>query len=196
MSTSRHDENDRGSGGVDRETTEADAADAHVEAEAILDPAPDLHARIAELEGRLRTVSAAWREKQDEIAATKDRLQRQAAVQEEIRRGEVVATLFDPVENLHRSIEAVKGHGAESGLRMVYHQFLDSLKRLGLEEVPGVGARFDPSIHEAIATSPVSDPGADNTVVNVFSAGYRIGARLIRPARVVIGSYTTPIAEA
>ena len=79
---------------------------------------------------------------------------------------------------------------------MVYHQFLDSLKRLGLEEVPGVGSRFDPSVHEAIATAPVTDPGADNSVVNVFSAGYRIGSRLIRPARVVIGSYSAPVAEA
>lgn len=196
MSTSRHDETDRPNGGVDDEAPAAARSEAATEAEAVSDPSAALHARIAELEGRLRTVSAAWREKQDEIAGTKERLQRQAAVQEEIRRGEVVATLFDPVENLHRSIEAVRGHAAESGLRMVYHQFLDSLKRLGLEEVPGVGSRFDPSIHEAIATAPVTDPGADNTVVNVFSAGYRIGSRLIRPARVVIGSFSTPVAEA
>ena len=196
MSTSRHDETDRPNSGADEDPPAAPGGEVTAAAEVIFDPSAELHARIAELEGRLRTVSAAWREKQDEIAGTKERLQRQASVQEEIRRGEVVATLFDPVENLHRSIEAVRGHGAEAGLRMVYHQFLDSLKRLGLEEVPGVGSRFDPSVHEAIATAPVTDPGADNSVVNVFSAGYRIGSRLIRPARVVIGSYSAPVAEA
>jgi len=160
------------------------------------DPTAELQSRVQELEARLRTVSAAFREKQEEIHAVRDRLQRQAAVQEEIRRGEVVASLFEPVENLHRSIESVKGHSVEVGLRMVYQQFLDALKALGLEEVPGVGSKFDPNVHEAIATAPVGEAARDNTIVSVFSTGYRIGSRLVRPARVVIGSFTAPVAEA
>jgi molecular chaperone GrpE len=152
--------------------------------------------RVSELEARLRTVSAAFREKQDEIGLIKDRLTRQAAVQEEIRRGEVVMALFEPVENLHRSLEVVKGHAAEGGLRMVYQQFMDALRKLGLEEVSGVGTRFDPAVHEAIATQPVTDPAQENVVMGVFSTGYRIGTRLVRPARVVIGSYVEGVGEA
>jgi len=161
-------------------------------------PGPEAayEARIQELEARLRAVSSAYRQKQDEIDAVKDRLARQASVQEEIRRGEVVASLFEPVENLNRSIDAARGGPAEQGLRMVYQQFLDALKRLGLEEVPGAGAPFDPNVHEAIATHPVGAEDQDNKVIQVFSAGYRIGNRLIRPARVVIGSYTKPLPEA
>jgi molecular chaperone GrpE (heat shock protein) len=90
----------------------------------------------------------------------------------------------------------VKGHSVEVGLRMVYQQFLDALKALGLEEVPGVGSKFDPNVHEAIATAPVGEAARDNTIVSVFSTGYRIGSRLVRPARVVIGSFTAPVAEA
>lgn len=150
-----------------------------------------LQNRLSELEGRLRTVSAAYKDKQDEIAGVRDRLQRQAKVDEEIRRGEVVATLFEPVENLHRSIQAARGLPDElvAGLRMVHQEFMGSLRKLGLEEVPGVGSTFDPNLHEAIATEPVSDASKDNVVTNVFSAGFRIGKRLVRPARVVIGSY-------
>lgn len=147
-------------------------------------------ARIHELEARLRAVSAAFQQKQDEMAGVRDRLHRQAAVQEEIRRGEVVMNLFEPVENLLRSLDALKGHPAEQGLRMVYAQFMDALKRLGLEEVPGAGSRFDPNMHEALSVQPVDDKSKDNVVVAVFSTGYRFGNRLIRPARVVIGSYT------
>lgn len=153
-------------------------------------------ARIQELEARLRAVSAAYRQKQEEIDAVKDRLARHATIQEEIRRGEVVTALFEPVENLHRSLESLKGAPAEAGLRMVYQQFLEALKRLGLEEVPGVGALFDPNMHEAIATQPVETADQDNVVTQVYSSGYRIGNRLIRPARVVIGSYTQTVAEA
>jgi molecular chaperone GrpE len=155
-----------------------------------------LEAKVYELEARLRTVSAAYRQKQEEIESTKRRLEDRATMQEEIRRGEVVASLFDPVENLHRSLESAKGQPAEQGLRMVYAQFMAALQKLGLEEVPGAGAPFDPALHEAIATQPVEDSAQDNVIQSVFSAGYRIGKRLIRPARVVIGSYTAPVAEA
>jgi molecular chaperone GrpE len=160
------------------------------------DSTAQLEARIQELEARLRTVSAAYRQKQEEIESVKRRLEDRAAMQEEIRRGEVVGSLFDPVENLHRSLEASKGLPAEQGLRMVYQQFMSALQKLGLEEVPGAGSPFDPSLHEAIATQPVESSDEDGTVLSVFSAGYRIGKRLIRPARVVIGSYTAPVAEA
>jgi molecular chaperone GrpE len=156
------------------------------------DPTLALRDEIATLEARLRTVSAAYQQKVDEIHAVRDRLERQARVQEEVRRGEVVASFFEPVENLHRSMEAAKGHPVESGLRMVYQQFHEALRRLGLEEVPGVGARFDADVHEALATVPVPDPAQDGVVTVVYAAGYRIGARLIRPARVVIGSYQAP----
>lgn len=160
--------------------------------------APVADTRVQELEARLRTVSAAYKEKVDEIDRVKERLARQAQVQEEIRRGEVVGALFEPVENLARSIGAVRGASAEAaaGLEMVHQQFMAALKRLGLEEVPGEGSRFDPNVHEAIASTPVSERNLDNSVVTVFSAGYRIGTRVIRPARVVIGSYQEPATDA
>lgn len=148
----------------------------------------EANARAADTEARLRQVSSAYRQKTEEIDSIKDRLSRQAAVQEEIRRGEVVQSVFEPVENLARSIEAVKGTPAEAGLRLVHQEFLAALHKLGLHEVPGVGTKFDPTVHEAIATMPVSDAAQDNVVMSVFSAGYRIGSRLIRPARVIIGA--------
>ncbi len=149
----------------------------------------DANTRASDTEARLRQVSSAYRQKVEEIDSIKDRLSRQAAVQEEIRRGEVVESLFEPVENLHRALETVKGSQAEGGLRMVHGEFMTALSKLGLQEVPGVGSKFDPNLHEAIATMPVTDARADNTVVTVFSAGFRIGNRLIRPARVIIGAF-------
>lgn len=149
----------------------------------------EANARASDTEARLRQVSSAYRQKVEEIDSIKDRLSRQAAVQEEIRRGEVVESLFEPVENLHRSLETVKGTHAEAGLRMVHQEFMAALGKLGLQEVPGLGHKFDPNVHEAIATMPVTDRMQDNMVVNVFSIGFRIGTRLIRPARVIIGAF-------
>jgi molecular chaperone GrpE len=170
---------------------------------ALVDPAEDEAAEsavsaLAELEARLRAVSAAYKDKCDEIESTKQRLARQAAVQEEMRRGEVVGALFEPVENLHRAIATVRGAApdAADGLHMVHAQFMTALRNLGLEEVPGEGHRFDPTIHEAIATQPVLEPDSDGKVIQVYAAGYRIGNRLVRAARVIIGAYQEPVTEA
>jgi molecular chaperone GrpE len=156
--------------------------------------------QVQALEARLRTVSAAYKEQQDELRATRERLERQAQAKEELRRGEVVAALFEPFENLRRSITAVRSGAAADevakGLEIVENQILEAFGRLGLEEVPGKGARFDPGLHEAIATLPVTDPALDEVVIDVFSAGYRIGSRLIQPARVVIGKLQQVSGEA
>ncbi len=150
-----------------------------------------LNGMIAELQGRLRAVSAAYRQQQDDMTAVRARLERQAAVKEELRRGEVVASLFEPVQNLRRSQEAAaRGASAEDtaeGLKMVLSQFMAAFEGLGLEEVPGKGARFDPNLHEALTMIPITDPALDGVVIDVFAAGYRIGNRLITPAKVIIG---------
>ncbi len=159
-----------------------------------------LEGMVDELQGRLRAVSAAYQKQQSEVAATRDRLKRQAAVQEELRRGEVVSGLFEPVENLRRSLEAAKKGASNDdtiqGLELVLKAFMDSFGKLGLEEVPGKGAAFDPNIHEALTTMPVADAALDQVVIEVFAAGYRIGSRLIRPAKVIVGAYQEPVGEA
>src|SRR6185436_4988918 len=67
-----------------------------------------LASQVQALEARLRTVSAAYKEQQDELKATRERIERQAQAKEELRRGEVVAALFEPFENVRRSIAAVR----------------------------------------------------------------------------------------
>lgn len=165
---------------------------------ALVDPPAEAPDPLAEIEARLRAVSAAYKDKCDEIESTKQRLARQASVQEELRRGEVVGALFEPVENLHRAIANVRAAAPEAanGLQMVHHQFMTALRDLGLEEVPGEGHRFDPTLHEAIATQPVLEREHDGKVVQVYAAGYRIGKRLIRAARVIIGEFREPVTEA
>ena len=155
---------------------------------------------VAELQARLRTVSAAYQRQSEEVQATRARLERQGALDLERRRGEVVANLFEPLQNLRRSVAAMRKAGIDQhladGIIMVEHQFMDAFQRLGLEEVPGKGAKFDPTLHEAISVFPVTDPALDDTVIEVFSAGYRIGNRLIQPARVVIGQLADDAGEA
>jgi len=158
----------------------------------LVDPNPELtaaRAEVQELQARLRAVSAAYRQLQEDVEATKERLNRQAEFQRELQRGETVAKMFDPVDNLTRSIDSVNDSDTKEGLKMVAHQFMTALSELGLEVLSPDGAPFDPNEHEALSVVPVTDPTQSDVVIEVFSAGYRVGSRLLKPARVVIGRF-------
>ncbi|MBW2256565.1 MAG: nucleotide exchange factor GrpE, partial [Deltaproteobacteria bacterium] len=168
-------------GGPEPEALEDDEAEAVVEVEPTEEDR--LRARIEELEAemtdrtaKLRAVSKAYTDLQEDLDAFRTRTTQQFAIMAERRAAEVVEKFFDPVQNLRRSLEAAGDeHGALiDGLKMILQQFIDSLQKLGLEQVPGVGSDFDPNVHEALAVTPVSEPGIDGKVLMVHNAGYMV----------------------
>ena len=62
------------------------------------------------------------------------------------------------------------------------------LESAGLERVDPAGTPFDPSVHEAVATTPSPDPAQDDHVSVTFQPGYLFKGALIRPARVQVFS--------
>jgi molecular chaperone GrpE len=189
-------------------TPEAEAAEAPagdvIEGVAFIDPDPALaeaYAHAREVEARLRAVSAAYKQLQEEMENARERTKRQAALQREIQRGELVAGLFEPLENLRRSIQAISDDEtisaeAKEGLGHVGKQFMAAFSALGLVETGEVGSRFDPNLHEAIGVIPVADAAQDEAIMEVFSKGYRIGSRLLQPAKVLIGRHEESTGEA
>ena len=168
---------------------DADAADDGIH---LVDPNPELSeakAQVSELQARLRAVSAAYKQLQEDVEATKVRLERQAEFQRTMQRGESVAKMFDPLDNLKRSMDAIEDGDAKEGLKMVVSQFMGALEELGLEVLSPVGMPFDPNLHEALSVVPVAEAEQDGMVIEVFSAGYRVGSRLLKPARVIIGRH-------
>lgn len=70
-----------------------------------------------------------------------------------------------------------------AGVAMVLGQVQTMLLQARLVEIDALGHPFDPNVHEAIDTTV----GQPDTVVKVLTKGYRIGDRVVRPARVVVG---------
>ena len=68
---------------------------------------------------------------------------------------------------------------------MVLKQFVDTLKRTGIERVATKGSAFDPTVHEAIQQLETNDVPAGAVAAEV-QAGYRFAGKLIRPALVVV----------
>jgi molecular chaperone GrpE len=69
------------------------------------------------------------------------------------------------------------------GVRLVHRALKDALKREGLAEIETNG-RFDPHVHEALLSQPSEEE--EGSVIEVVQKGYKLGDRVVRPARVVV----------
>ncbi|MBB6016377.1 molecular chaperone GrpE [Deinococcus radiopugnans ATCC 19172] len=69
------------------------------------------------------------------------------------------------------------------GVKAVQNKVLTIFSKLGLEVTGQEGEHFDPQWHEALQVVPGDE---DDKIVQVFQAGFRMGDRLVRPARVVV----------
>jgi molecular chaperone GrpE len=119
-----------------------------------------------------------------EYEAARKRVEREAAKLADETRIGLVAQLLPVLDSLDRSIEAADD---PEGMSLVRAQLENVLRDFGMERFDALGAPFDPSIHEAMDVVPVLDPGKDGVVVAQWRAGYRVGARVVRPAQVQVG---------
>lgn len=94
--------------------------------------------------------------------------------------------LLPVLDDLGRALEAAEQHEEaklEEGVRLVHRALSDVLAKAGLAEIETEGV-FDPHVHEALLSQP-SDAQA-GTVIEVLQKGYRLGDRVLRPARVIV----------
>ena len=96
--------------------------------------------------------------------------------------------LLPALDNLDRALEAAaQDDPLLDGVRLVRSELSAALARAGVESFSPAGESFDPALHEAMAHRPV-DGAASGTVVEVYQPGYRLGANVIRPARVLVAA--------
>jgi len=74
----------------------------------------------------------------------------------------------------------------QDGITSIYQQLLSGLEKSGIEKIYEIEVSFDPSIHQSISIVETDDEEKDHTVEKVLQVGYRIGDRVIRPAKVTI----------
>ena len=92
------------------------------------------------------------------------------------------------VDDLERALVAAAGSPDEalrSGVELIYRQLLEALRRRGAEPIESIGRDFDPAWHEALASEPAGTR-RDGEITDEIRRGYRIGARLVRPALVKV----------
>ncbi|MEP7272357.1 MAG: nucleotide exchange factor GrpE [Acidobacteriota bacterium] len=149
--------------------------------------------QVTEFADRFRKAQSQMRAENDEL---RQRLQRNFEHKLDAARGDLVGSLLDSLDNLQRAVAAGDNSDGETdlaalieGFRATAVMFEARLKSLGLTVVESLGDEFNPEVHEAVEIVPVP-PEQDNRVVAELQPGYRLGDRLLRPARVRVGRST------
>lgn len=102
--------------------------------------------------------------------------------------GDVVASMLPVMDNLQKAAEAKSEDvGYQEGVKLVYRQFAEALKGLGLEEIETVGKRFDPEFHEAVSHIEDNTKG-EQEIVQEYRKGYKIGNKVVRHSMVIVAN--------
>jgi molecular chaperone GrpE len=174
-------------------------------------PDEDAHALdtrdAAELESDLDELVETAKQRDDYLALAqrtqadfenyRKRVAREAATAQERGTCSLAKELLPALDNLDRALAeagtAAEGGGQDDpllhGVRLVRSELAAALARAGIESFSPAGEPFDPEVHEAVATAAQAPDGAPSgTVVEVYQPGYRLGASILRPARVVVAA--------
>ena len=137
----------------------------------------------------------------EELAAEHDRLLRVMAEYDNFRkrsqkekemaygdtRASTIGEFLPVYDNFMRamSAEATDLESFKKGIEMIFNQYGETLKKLGVEAFGEKGEEFDPNIHNAVMHGE-DENLPENSISDVFSTGYKMGDRVIRPAVVKV----------
>ena len=144
-------------------------------------------ARDRDLATQLAERTADLQRLQAEYANYRKRVDRDRAA---VRENAVASVLADLLPALD-AIGQAREHGELSGgFKSVADSLQSALSKLGLASYGERGDAFDPKIHEAL-THTYSPDVTQDTAVEIFQPGYKVGDRILRPARVAVAAPAT-----
>lgn len=143
--------------------------------------------KVADVQSRFEQLRAQLQRETDE---TRQRLNRAADERAKREKADFINALLPVADNLQRAILAAESGGSLEalldGVRGTLSSFESTLAASGVEPLQAIGQPFDPEQHEAVDMIEV-EPERDGLVTAEYSRGYRLGERLLRPARVQVG---------
>lgn len=154
----------------------------------------ELEARTKAAEQKALEVQARFdqlrKKLESETDETRQRLNRAADERAQREKSDFIAGLLPVLDNLQRATEAAESGGSAdvigAGVRQTAASFENALSAAGVTAIDAVGEPFNPELHEAVETTEVA-PEDEGKVIEQYTRGYRIGNRLLRPARVKVG---------
>jgi molecular chaperone GrpE len=138
--------------------------------------------QVAAVEQQLAERTADLQRLQADFANYRKRVERDRLATQEMALANVLANLLPVLDDIGRARE----HGElEGGFKSVAEALEAIVGKLGLATYGEAGDPFDPVIHEALTHSYSADV-TEPSCVAIFQPGYRLGERVLRPARVAV----------
>jgi molecular chaperone GrpE len=168
--------------------------------EQALDMIDRLRDEVAARSAELATAKDQLLRERAELENFKRRMQREKSEALRYASEHLLRDILPVLDNLERAIDAATAaetggvdpatqasrmDALVTGIKMVLHQFMETLGRFGVSRVSSTGEAFDPSHHEAVAHVETDEQPA-GAVVDEHAPGYRLHERLLRPAQVTV----------
>lgn len=103
---------------------------------------------------------------------------------------DLILDLLPVIDNFERALAVTTDASFDKyneGYKLIYNHILDTLKKFGVCEIEALDKEFDPSLHEAVMIGKEEDKPND-VVLEVFSKGYTLKGRVIRPSKVKVNN--------
>jgi molecular chaperone GrpE len=176
---------------ADEASPAAESAAATAAAPAAAPKAAPADPAVSQLQNQLAERTADLQRLQAEYANYRKRVDRDRAT---VREHAVAGALSELLPVLD-AIGQAREHGELSGgFKSVADSLQAAVAKLGLVSYGQRGDAFDPKIHEAL-THTYSPDVTEDTCVEIFQPGYKVGERILRPARVAVAAPTTGLDE-
>ena len=105
---------------------------------------------------------------------------------------EVIVSLLPVLDDFERAAKAMENstdvNAVKEGVALVQHKLKNILTQKGLKEMASKGETFDAEIHEAITNIPAPTDDLKGKVVDELEKGYYLNDKVVRFAKVVVGS--------
>ena len=99
--------------------------------------------------------------------------------------------MLDVIDNFERGEKALENvddcQKVKDSFNLIHKQVLETLQKLGLEEIEAEGMEFDPNFHDAVMQTPTTEQ-PEHTVIAVLQKGYKMGDKVLRPALVNVAT--------
>ncbi|MBD3290810.1 nucleotide exchange factor GrpE [candidate division KSB1 bacterium] len=99
-----------------------------------------------------------------------------------------IEQILPVLDDFERSLEMEQNKNSDSfykGVEIIYHKFLDTLKKQGVAPIEARGKKFDPELHEAVMQMESKDHDS-NTIIDEAQKGYKYKDKVIRYSKVIV----------
>ncbi|MCM3716881.1 nucleotide exchange factor GrpE [Fictibacillus phosphorivorans] len=159
--------------------------------ETVEEPLTEEQQRIQELEAKIEELGQKNLRLQADYDNFRRRTREEQAASLKYKSQSLIEQLLPALDNFERALKTEAANEQVKtliqGMDMVYRQLTDALKQEGLTEVPAVGEKFDPNLHQAVMQVEDSEYES-NTVIEELQKGYMLKDRVIRPAMVKVNA--------